>query len=100
MLRRRMNSAPRFLHNHFFFVNDQQKFVGGMKNLVESVSPGVFAGDNLLTWGKSLGFLEDKRFVDAFTTHATESVEKGAIWRAVTLAWAARQSMRVDGDLV
>ena len=67
---------------------------------VMTVKAGFFAGDNLLTFGKSLGFLEDKPLVDAFNAHATTYQEFGALWRLVTLAWAARTALAAPGDFV
>ena len=67
---------------------------------VMNIKAGFFAGDNLLTFGKSLGFLEDKPLAEAFNTHATTYQEFGALWRLATLAWAARTALSVPGDFV
>lgn len=61
---------------------------------------GFFAGDNLLTFGKTLGFLDDPAFAQAFQKHAKTTEERGAIWRLATLVWAARTALSVPGDFV
>ncbi|MFP5449704.1 MAG: TylF/MycF/NovP-related O-methyltransferase [Alphaproteobacteria bacterium] len=61
---------------------------------------GVFVGDNLITFEKRLGFLDDKILMDAFLRNAETVAERGALWRIVTLAWAARSALRVEGDFV
>jgi len=67
---------------------------------VLNIKAGVFAGDNLITFGKSLGFLEDKPLVEAFNAHTKTYQEFGALWRFATLVWAARTALSVPGDFV
>lgn len=75
-------------------------------NLVQGLSTalaaprGVFLGDNLITFDKRLGFLDDRPMMDAFLRNAETVAERGALWRIVTLVWAARQALRVEGDFV
>lgn len=61
---------------------------------------GLFVGDNLITMGKRLGFLDDQVLMEAFLRNAETVAERGALWRIVTLAWAARSALRVEGDFV
>lgn len=61
---------------------------------------GLFVGDNMITLGKRLGFLDDKVLMDAFLRNAETVAERGALWRIVTLVWAARTALRVEGDFV
>ncbi|OYW93043.1 MAG: hypothetical protein B7Z13_08330, partial [Caulobacterales bacterium 32-67-6] len=61
---------------------------------------GLFVGDNLITLAKRLGFLDDKVLMEAFLRNAETVAERGALWRIVTLVWAARSALRVEGDFV
>ncbi len=92
----------RFVGKTFFAVKTPENFPGALRALLDTFKDncGIFAGDNLITWGKSTGWSEDKKFVTAFEAHAKESVERTIVWRTVTLTWALRQALRVEGDLV
>ncbi len=93
---------PFFQGHVFFAVRNSQGFFKALDDLVASFRPdcGVFAGDNLITWSKSQGWTKDEAFVTAFNAHAVTPVERTIVWRTVTLAWAVRQALRTDGDLV
>ena len=60
----------------------------------------MFAGDNLITFGKNLSFLTDERFMAAVEAQVTTEVERTILWRTAVLAWAARNGLRRDGDFV
>ncbi|MEO8112824.1 MAG: TylF/MycF/NovP-related O-methyltransferase [Phenylobacterium sp.] len=94
--------SPTFIGRAFFAVADAARFHGALEDLQASLNPdcGFFAGDNLITWNKSAGWMDDEVFVNAFNAHATTAVERTIAWRSATLAWAVRQALRVDGDLV
>ncbi|MDP2215485.1 TylF/MycF/NovP-related O-methyltransferase [Phenylobacterium sp.] len=61
---------------------------------------GLFVGDNLITMAKRLGFLDDQVLMGAFQRHCSTAAERGALWRLVTLVWAARTALRIEGDFV
>lgn len=86
----------------FYGLKSHPALVGALDQLVDNMNAprGVFAGDNLITFAKSLGFLGDQTLMRAFQRHAVLPPERGALWRLVTLAWAARNALRVDGDFV
>jgi O-methyltransferase len=84
-----------------FFVNNPTTFVPALQAVVNEVPPyGVFAGDNLFTFGRNLSFLDDEAFMAAVNRHAQTEVEQAVIWRVYTLCWAAKRAMRLEGDLV
>lgn len=91
-----------FLSSTFYGV--EQDFIPGINKAANAVSgkDGIFAGDNLFTIGRNLGFLEDKAFVEAWQKHATTPAEKACVWRIATLAWAARSALgrNIAGDFV
>ncbi|ATE64041.1 hypothetical protein COO09_21410 [Rhizorhabdus dicambivorans] len=86
----------------FFGVRDWKQFIGGINTAIKSLKSGagLFTGDNLITFGKSLSFMTDERFMAAFKAHATTDIEKGIIWRIATVAWGAANGMRLEGDFV
>lgn len=83
-------------------ISDWPRFARGLGDVVESLqhSEGVFWADNLIVWGRSLGFLDDKAFVAAWEKSAKAVHERGILWRTAVLAWAARQALRREGGFV
>ena len=93
---------PAFLHNSFYGVRDTDAFSANMNGMFDALTRrrGFYAGDNLITLGKSMGFLRDKSLIKAWREHSETGGEFGALWRRVILAWGARSSLRVQGDFV
>jgi O-methyltransferase len=60
----------------------------------------VFAGDNMMVFGRYLTFARDKAFMDAFQTYAIDAEDSPKIWRIHTFCWAARNALAVEGDFV
>jgi O-methyltransferase len=90
-----------FISESHFAVRDKKRFSQGMVDAIESVAPdGIFVADNLFTWGRNLGFLQDERFLAAIDGNSPDNVEFGCIWRLHTLCWAARQCSQLPGDFV
>jgi hypothetical protein len=86
----------------FWGVNNPA-FMEGIQQAVDNIHPdGIYAGDNILTFGRNLGFLENKDFVDAWKAHAETEVEHAIVWRIYVLAWAAKSvlSRKIPGDFV
>ncbi|WP_340316741.1 TylF/MycF/NovP-related O-methyltransferase [Rhizorhabdus argentea] len=86
----------------FFGVKNWQEFIRSINGAIGALNnkAGLFTGDNLITYSKNLSFLTDAEFMKAFNAHATTNIEKGIIWRIATVAWAARNGMRLEGDFV
>ncbi len=61
---------------------------------------GVYAGDNVILFDRSLGFLEDQRFMDAFGSNVRGDQDQSLILRLNTLVWAAQQVLPIEGDFV
>lgn len=90
-----------FFSSSFFGVTPE--FLKGIQLAINNTSPnGIFAGDNLFTIGRNLGFLDDKTFMDARRKYATTDVELSIAWRHHVLAWAAKSVLarNVPGDFV
>jgi O-methyltransferase len=90
-----------YLTGLFWGVADSDPFCRGIQQALDQVAPeGIFIGDNLLTFQKNLGFLENTSFMSAFDRHAQTDAEKTIIWRTHVLCWAAKRAMRMPGDFV
>ena len=60
-----------------------------------------FAGDGLVSYGKSVSFLEKDGFADIVRRQSRgKHQNEGRAWRLHTLAWAARRALSLKGDFV
>jgi hypothetical protein len=86
----------------FWGVADREAFQASLDGLMAAsrIKVGWFSGDNLIAFGRNLGFMNDERFMTAWDTHAKLPHERGVMWRTATVVWAARQAMRRGGDLI
>lgn len=93
---------PEFRSRFFWGVNDPAEFNRGIDTLqgAARVKSGWFARDNLIAFGRNLGFLNDAPFLKAYRTHAQTQSERGIIWRTHAVVWAARQAARLEGGFV
>lgn len=90
-----------YLTNEFFGVLDGTAFLTSIQTTINQVPPaGVWAGDNLFTFGRNLSFLDDEPLMAAVAKHTNTVTEKAILWRTAVLAWAARHALRLDGDFV
>jgi O-methyltransferase len=62
--------------------------------------PSVFAADNLITFGKSLHFLQEGPFRTAFDAARPNNLEVGLVWRNHVMCWAGQLALQVPGDFV
>jgi len=90
------------LPSAFFGLSDPSGFIEGIQKAVNSIAgpEGVYAGDNLFTYHRNLGFLEDNEMMGAFNKHAQTQVEKSILWRMATILWGVRNGLRLEGDFV
>jgi len=86
----------------FFGLKDPSKFFQGIQSAMDGVNvlAGTYAGDNLFTYHRNLGFLEDQKLMDAFKKHAATEVEQAVLWRISVVLWGVRNGLRLEGDFV
>jgi O-methyltransferase len=82
-----------------------QALVAALRALGKALQPNragahAFLADDLAAWFRTLGFLDEPRFVQACGEHAADTVVRARVWRVHTLCWAAQSSLGVEGDYV
>ncbi len=93
--------SPNHMVGVFFGLKDEEAFADGMRKSIRQVrNGGIYAGDNIFTFNRNLGFLQNQKLMDAVRKHANTATERAILWRQVVLAWAAQQGMKRDGDFV
>lgn len=60
----------------------------------------VFVGHGLATWGKTLPFFEDPRFLELADRHSQLLPMANWHWNLQTVLWAVQRARKLDGDLV
>jgi hypothetical protein len=93
---------PFFRSRFFWGVADQTKFNAALDSLVEASNEkaGWFMGDNLIAFGRNLGFVDDLPLIGAWKKHTEVPHERGILWRTAVVVWAARQALRREGDFI
>lgn len=85
----------------FFGLNQPEAFVGAMQQAIDAIPPqGIYTGDNLFTYGRNLGFLDDQKFMGAVEKHCQTEIERAITWRQYVVKWGATRGMKLDGDFV
>ena len=90
------------LRTIFYGLADNNAFIDGIQKAINSIKGvhGTYAGDNLFTYHRNLGFLDDEPFMTAFNLHAQTEVEKAVLWRMSVVLWGVRNGLRLEGDFV
>lgn len=92
---------PNQITSGFYSLLDYDKFFEHMQGCLNNIPPdGIYLGDNLFTFSRNLGFLNDKKFVNAASANISTLPEQAAAWRYALLCWAARHCLRIPGDFV
>jgi hypothetical protein len=81
-------------------VGKEKAMIDAAVHLVSALSPNMFAGDNLITFLKTVGFTDDPAFVRAANAVLAPDLVRRMAWRLHTLSWAARMALRTEGDFV
>ncbi|WYX25003.1 hypothetical protein WJ969_03235 [Achromobacter xylosoxidans] len=70
----------------------------GIQSALDAIGPGgAYAGDNIFTYHRNLGFLEDEALMQAFRRHAATDVEQAVLWRIAVVLWGVRNGLRLAG---
>lgn len=93
-----MNHLPSL----FWGLKNPQEFIRGLQHAVNQISiqDGIYAGDNLFTYGRNLSFLGDQKFMNSFRKHAQDRVEEAILWRIAVVAWGVLHGLNLEGDFV
>lgn len=93
---------PHFRSPYFWGVANSKAFNESLDRLIQSATlrAGWFASDNLIAFGRNLGFLDDAPLMKAWQAHAKTPAEVGLLWRTATVIWAARQALKLEGGMV
>ena len=83
--------------------SEEKKWLLNMgKNFpINTKDSNFFAADNLITFGKVLGFLKENDFVEfAEKSFSDDDFHKSIIWRIHILSWSMKQCFRIKGDFI
>lgn len=85
----------------FWGTRDRNAFIRAIQTGINQLAiGGVYAGDNMFTFGRNLSFLDDPAFMAAVARAGLDEVEQAILWRTHLLCWAAHNGLRRKGDFV
>ncbi len=92
--------SPRFVFGGAQKLKDWLYKLGEIHKINQKDS-GVFAADNLITFGRITGFLEEEKFATiASKIFFSDDLHASIIWRIHVLAWAVEHCKHLDGDMI
>jgi predicted O-linked N-acetylglucosamine transferase (SPINDLY family) len=71
-----------------------------LTRLERQTTPGFFAADNLVTWGRNNWLLEDRPFRAAWQANQADHTDMAIVWRRYILACAGFHCAQIKGDFV
>jgi len=86
----------------FYGLGNPQEFIKGIQHALNQIAyrDGLYTGDNLITYGRNLSFLDDEGLMRSFAEQAQSEQEKSLLWRNSTVVWGMRNGLRLEGDFV
>lgn len=89
-------------HAYHYGIRDWPGFVAGLETLAQAVplNDYCWCADNLITYGRAIGFLADPLFANAVNATNPSTKERTIMWRTHVVTWAARQCLSLPGDFV
>lgn len=95
-----MFKHPSYTNPRHWGIRDQAAFDAGKAQMLGALEHdfGIFASDNLIAFGRNLGFIEDDKLRAAWEAHCEDLRDRSLLWRTANVAWAVRHAIRLDGD--
>ena len=59
-----------------------------------------FMADGLVVWGRVIGWIKDKRYMNAVSSSQPDVRDSSIAWRTHTACWASRLACNVQGDFL
>jgi O-methyltransferase len=91
---------PNFVSPLSWGMSDFKRFSELMNELLTLLPAGIYAGDNLVTWGRNNSALEDQPFRQAWEANLKNDADHTIMWRRYVLACAGYHCLQLDGDFV
>jgi hypothetical protein len=88
-------SAPVFWHT-----SDPERVKQLIAELLPLLGAGYYFGDNLLTWSRSISFVDDPGFWGAYEDNIQNPSDAAVAWRRYILACAGYHCVQLEGDFV
>lgn len=79
---------------------DPKRFTELLQELLTLMPPGVYSGDNLITWGRNNSALGDGPFCEAWKSNLQNDADHTIMWRRYVLACAGYHCVHLNGDFV
>lgn len=94
------NAVRSLFSSVFWSTTKPEAVLAAAKEIVDTCDGGSYFGDNFLTWGRNMSMLDDKAFVEAWSSNAETPSDQAILWRRYVLACAAYHCVQLEGDFV
>ena len=91
---------PKFSVPVFWHTSDPERVKQLIAELLPLLGAGYYFGDNLLTWSRSISFVDDLRFRNAYEDNIQNPSDAAIAWRRYILACAGYHCVQLEGDFV
>ncbi len=76
----------------------KRRLADNISELAVQLGGDTFLSDGMLLWARELGWMNDKKFIDALSRAKPRKDELQICWRTHVLCWAAMQAKQASGD--
>jgi O-methyltransferase len=91
---------PKFSVPVFWHTSDPERVKQLIAELLPLLGAGYYCGDNLLTWSRSISFVDDPGFRRAYEDNIQNPSDAAIAWRRYILACAGYHCVQLEGDFV
>ncbi len=85
-----------------FNITQPVSFKAAVTNLQKSIATPdhFYCADNLITWNRNFGFLNDPKFLNCLSANCNTDIEFSIMWRTYILCYFANIATHLKGDFV
>ena len=77
-----------------------QQFYRSVFDGISALGGDSFMADGLIVWGRVIGWIRDKRYINAVLSSQPDVRDSSIAWRTHTACWASRLACNVQGDFL
>ena len=77
-----------------------KRFYETLLEVISTLGGDGFMADGLVVWGRIIGWIHDKRYLNAVASSRPDLRDSSIAWRTHTACWASRLACNVQGDFL
>lgn len=77
-----------------------KRFFETLLEIINSLGGDAFMADGLVVWGRVIGWISDKRYLNAVSSSQSNLRDSSIAWRTHVACWASRLACNIQGDFL